>query len=637
MRILFNKYKNIFFFFLVTTFIIYGNTLRNKYALDDDYVTVTNFPVKGKEYFPNNVLVSKGIKGIPKIWKSRYATDNESSFDYRPVTTSSFAIEYAVFGQNPFMSHLINIILYFLCIWLLFCVLFKLFEAYKFNFILSFLVAFVFLVHPIHTEVVASIKCRDELFAFLFPLISLWYCLIFHQKPTIKNTILISFFLLLGILSKRSAIIFIAITPLCFIFYRELKIKIILYFSGLVSVLVTLNSLIRTNFLIEKSIRIFYHFENPLYTEPLNFGGKIIVGLKTFGFYIKFLLFPFPFRFYYGGNTLDMSTSIDFYLIIGLLFLVIGVVYYLKSKNKLFLFSFLLFLGSIFPFVNFLTPVAGVVGERLVFQASMGFCLMLMTILLPFMPIIQEFKLKQFTTKPFIYTLPILIICVLYIWGRNSQWYNKLSLFEHDISYTENSAKANSMLANEYFEMLTGLSPEKKYSSEVLIQKALKHYNAAVSADSSFYTAYNNAGVIFYSNLNDISTAKHYFSLATHHKKKYAQAYENIGNCYKREGNAKEAFKYYKLAIESKNKHYSGYTSLLGLLMDKKQYAISAKVSQMALTIFPGDYYLLIYLANSYLLGNEKEKAFTVFDEAYLINPTNELRQFLDKEKLKNN
>ena len=253
MRILFNKYKNIFFFFLVTTFIIYGNTLRNKYALDDDYVTVTNFPVKGKEYFPNNVLVSKGIKGIPKIWKSRYATDNESSFDYRPVTTSSFAIEYAVFGQNPFMSHLINIILYFLCIWLLFCVLFKLFEAYKFNFILSFLVAFVFLVHPIHTEVVASIKCRDELFAFLFPLISLWYCLIFHQKPTIKNTILILFFLLLGILSKRSAIIFIAITPLCFIFYRELKIKIILYFIGLVSVLVTLNSLIRTNFLIEKS------------------------------------------------------------------------------------------------------------------------------------------------------------------------------------------------------------------------------------------------------------------------------------------------------------------------------------------------------------------------------------------------
>jgi tetratricopeptide (TPR) repeat protein len=281
-----------------------------------------------------------------------------------------------------------------------------------------------------------------------------------------------------------------------------------------------------------------------------------------------------------------------------------------------------------------LTPVAGVVGERLVFQASVGFCLLLITLLLPFIPIISEFKLKQFTTKPFIYSLPILIICVFYIWNRNGQWYNKLSLFEHDILYTENSAKANSMLANEYFEMLSGVSSERKYPPEVLAQKAIKHYNAAVAADSSFFTAYNNAGVIFFSNLNDITAAKRYFSLAIHHKDKYAQAYENLGNCYKKDGNLKEAFKYYKLAIESNNKHYSGYTSLLGLLMDKKQYAISAKVSQMALTVFPSDYYLLIYLANSYLLGNEKEKAFTVFEEAYLINPTNELRQFLDKEKL---
>jgi hypothetical protein len=271
MRILFNKYNNIFFFFLIVTFLLYGNTLRNKYALDDDYVTVTNFPVKGNEYFPNNKLVAKGIKGIPKIWKSRYATDNESSFDYRPVTTSSFAIEYSVFGQNPFMSHLINIILYFLCIWVLFCVLYKLFEAYKFNFIVSFLVAFVFLIHPIHTEVVASIKCRDELFAFLFPIISLWYCLLFYQKSTLKNAVLILLFLLLGMLSKRSAIVFIAIIPLCIIFYREVKIKMILYFCVFVVILAALNGVIRSIFLPEKSVRIFYHFENPLYTESLIF------------------------------------------------------------------------------------------------------------------------------------------------------------------------------------------------------------------------------------------------------------------------------------------------------------------------------------------------------------------------------
>ena len=635
MRILFNQYKNIFFFFLVTTFLIYGNTLRNKYALDDDYVTVTNFPVQGKKYFPNNKLVAKGIKGIPKIWKSRYATDNESSFDYRPITTSFFAIEYTIFGQNPFISHLINIILYFLCVWILFCVLHKLFENYKFNFIFSFLVAFIFLMHPIHTEVVANIKCRDELLAFLLPMMSLWFSLRFYEKPTYQTALLIIIFLVLGIFSKRTAIIFMAIIPLCLVFYRQIKLKHILYFVVFAFLIKTCDFTIKTCFLTDDSTRLFYHFENPLFINSLSTIGKIIVGLKTFGFYINFLVFPYPFRFYYGGNMFDMSPSIDFYLIIGLIFLVGGVLYYFKSKNKLFLFSFLLFLGSIFPFVNFLTPVAGVVAERLVFQASAGFCLLLITLLLPFIPTISDFKFKQLTTKPFVFVLPVLIICVIYIWNRNTHWYNKLSLFEHDISYTENSAKANSMLANEYFEMLTGASPEKKYTPDVLAQKAIKYYNAAVVADSSFFTAYNNAGVVYFSNLNDITVAKHYFLLAIHHKEKYAQAYENLGNCYKKEGNLKEAFKFYNLSIESNNKHYSGYTSLIGLLMDKKQYTISAKVSQMALTVFPGDYYLLIYLANSYLLGNEKEKSFSIFEEAYLLNPTNELRQFLDKEKLK--
>ncbi|MES2763000.1 MAG: hypothetical protein V4677_12380, partial [Bacteroidota bacterium] len=96
---------------------LYGNSLKNKYSLDDDYVTVTNFPVKGKEFSPNHKLVSKGFGGIVKIWKSRYAHDSEASFDYRPFVTTTFAIEYAIFGQNPFISHLVNLLLYFVCIW----------------------------------------------------------------------------------------------------------------------------------------------------------------------------------------------------------------------------------------------------------------------------------------------------------------------------------------------------------------------------------------------------------------------------------------------------------------------------------------------------------------------------------------
>ena len=41
------------------SFIFYANSLKNKFALDDDYITVTNLLVKGKEFKPNNKLIAK--------------------------------------------------------------------------------------------------------------------------------------------------------------------------------------------------------------------------------------------------------------------------------------------------------------------------------------------------------------------------------------------------------------------------------------------------------------------------------------------------------------------------------------------------------------------------------------------------
>ncbi|MBK8366591.1 MAG: hypothetical protein IPL10_03985 [Bacteroidetes bacterium] len=54
--------------------------------MDDDFVTLPNFPVKGKDYVPNHALVSKGFSGIITLWKSRYAHDSEahSTIDHLP-------------------------------------------------------------------------------------------------------------------------------------------------------------------------------------------------------------------------------------------------------------------------------------------------------------------------------------------------------------------------------------------------------------------------------------------------------------------------------------------------------------------------------------------------------------------------
>ena len=175
MIVYYKEHKKVFFTFLVLVFLFYGNSLKNKYALDDDYITVTNFPVKGKEHVPNHKLVSKGFGGIINIWKSRYAHDSEGAFDYRPLATTTFAIEYGIFGQKPFVSHLINLLLYFICVWMLFSIILKLLEDYAQKFELAFLCSLLFLIHPIHTEVVNNLKCRDEILAFICGMSALWF------------------------------------------------------------------------------------------------------------------------------------------------------------------------------------------------------------------------------------------------------------------------------------------------------------------------------------------------------------------------------------------------------------------------------------------------------------------------------
>ena len=141
-------------FLVLLVFILYGNTLLNKYSLDDEYVIL------------NNKKVEQGIKGIPDIFTSRFTiSDNDITYGYRPVVLTTFAIEYELFGYAPGFSHFINVLLFALSSLLLFLILRKLFNAYHYLFPL--IVTTIFIAHPIHTEVVASLKNRDE-FLVLF-------------------------------------------------------------------------------------------------------------------------------------------------------------------------------------------------------------------------------------------------------------------------------------------------------------------------------------------------------------------------------------------------------------------------------------------------------------------------------------
>ncbi|HRD40038.1 MAG TPA: hypothetical protein PLC65_15535, partial [Bacteroidia bacterium] len=79
-------------------------------------------------------------------------------------------IESGLWGQNVFMSHLVNIVLYVVCLMLLFKLLQLLFVNVSEFVIFSVVLIFEFL--PIHSEVVASLKNRDVMLSFIFSLLA---------------------------------------------------------------------------------------------------------------------------------------------------------------------------------------------------------------------------------------------------------------------------------------------------------------------------------------------------------------------------------------------------------------------------------------------------------------------------------
>ena len=192
--------KSILLFFLLA-FVIYGKSIFNEYAMDDEYVV------------KDNIQVHKGIKAIPEIFKTTYVIDNKkSSYEYRPLVKATYAIEYQFFKENPHISHFINILLYVLSVIILYVVMLKLFESYHYLFSLS--ICLVFLLHPIHSEVVLSLKNRDVILSFIGCFYSLYFYLKYAENSTIINLFWGVFFMFFALISKRDSMTFYAIIPL---------------------------------------------------------------------------------------------------------------------------------------------------------------------------------------------------------------------------------------------------------------------------------------------------------------------------------------------------------------------------------------------------------------------------------------
>jgi len=550
--------------------LIYSNTSKHDYVLDDFSVIAENKITKG------------GKDSVMAIFKSGYREGNYSVEDnlYRPLTKAMFAIEYdqmggvkyfAKPGATPKLSHWINILLYGGLCAFIFLSLLKFFPN---NYYLALLTILLFTFHPLHTEVVANIKSRDEILTLFFLIASLRCAKNYADTDKFFWVPVTGLFYFMALITKESAITYVALLPVSMYFLTKqswAKIGIttvcMLAVTGLY--LFIHSSVIGGIGLPQETI--------PLADNSINVPGsnqiqKSMTAVYILGMYLKLMFIPHPLSCDYSFDTIHFVKSAGhFGFILSLLIHVGLLILAIKGFKKksvisygiLFYFITISIVSNVFPETLIGTNMA----ERLVFMPSLGFCLVIAylgTLVLKaqnwmpatFSQVIQKKALL------WLLLLPVLGIFSFKTYTRNADWKNVSTLFRADIKTVPNSVHMllyhAGMITNA--DSLLIKTPEQRLNTlmeaEKDLLKAANMLDAFPNVHSNLGRVYKEVAEYYVAGGKGTEATNFYNKAIAQYKRtlelnaKDPTTFNNYATCYFALGRYDSAEVYFKKAIE---------------------------------------------------------------------------------------
>jgi hypothetical protein len=97
---------------------------------------------------------------------------------------------------------------------------------------LAFLAALIFTMHPIHSEAIANVKSRDEIFSLIFVSLTFLYSFKYLETRRAIDLFWASFMFLLALLSKEYAIMLIMLVPLAVYTFTDNDVDLTEYFTS---------------------------------------------------------------------------------------------------------------------------------------------------------------------------------------------------------------------------------------------------------------------------------------------------------------------------------------------------------------------------------------------------------------------
>ena len=594
---------------IIACFVFYSNTLHLKYAYDDLIVITGNYFTKEGFKGIGNILTTDVFTGY--LGKDQNVV---AGGRYRPLSLVTFAIEYQLFGENPSISHLINVLLFtWVCIMLL--ILLRklavskgsLIDKGAWYFSAPFIISLLFAAHPVHTEVVANIKSRDEILAFLFCLLTLYFSLKFLEKRKVLMALYSGLSFFLALLSKENSLTFILILPVTIYFFTQYKAK-----NNLLAIIPLLISAFI--FLLIRQA-VVGHSNNPLANDLMNnpfvemtIPQKYATIVYTLGLYVKLLIFPHPLTSDYYPYHIPIINPGDWHAILSLIVYLFMIVYIiLKARTKdLVSYCFLYFLITLSIVSNIVFPIGAFMSERFLFMPSLGFCILLGAGIIG---LEGRIPVKSRLNKQMIFGLLTLIL-TLYAYktiSRNTDWYDSYTLFTTDIKVSANSAKGNEV-AGEYI-MQKAKQIQDIHARDSMLQRSITYQQKAINIYPKQIVALFNLAAAYYEYNKDYDTILGVYKTILKYVPDNQQVYIFFNTIMGKYENVDHKIRLYRDLLQVNPERFDVNMNLGVLyLIGKKDAAKALPFLENAVRIAPDDFDGQKYLGTAYAyLGKWKE------------------------------
>ncbi|HEY8154205.1 MAG TPA: tetratricopeptide repeat protein [Myxococcota bacterium] len=436
--------------------LVFAGSLGGGYVLDDTRLVRDNpeitSPRRALAYFGEDYWWPHRVSGL-----------------YRPLTLLSFSVDHAVGAGAPLVFHASNLALHAVCSLLVLA----LFRALGASAAVSVGGASLFAALAVHTEVVANLAGRSELLAAAFALAALLAHvrggrLAFAAPPLFGA----------ALLCKESAIAL----PLVMLLYdwlwrREHPLSTRRNAALAASLLaVALGYLALRSFALEGSpLPVPSRMDNPLVELALPL--RVLNALAVAQRYLGLLLFPAVLRYDYSLAQIPLLVSFREPMALLVLFacaLELCATIWIARRSRLAAFGLGLSLASFAVVSNLAIPIGTILGERLLYFPSVGFCLL---VALGLERLLRSHPRALPAALALLVALNAARAAV-----RTSEWKSEERLYLADLPRSPNSARVQ--INAGFAEQLRGDHA-----------RALQHFDRALEIEPSFRDAYRNAGI----------------------------------------------------------------------------------------------------------------------------------------------